>query len=152
MAVTRSAFLAVARTWLKTKWLHQGDVKGRGCDCLGLIRGVCIETGLVPPDWKSIEGVQELLGYGRLPFRGTLERVCDRFLVRISEQDALPADVVVMKFGGEAHHMAILGDYQHGGLSIIHAYAAQRMVVEARLDDQMRARICRWYRIPGIEA
>lgn len=152
MEVKRSAIVAEARAWLDTRWRHQAGTKGVGCDCVGLLRGVGINTGIVPADWQSIPGVSQFLGYGRTPFKGTLERGCEMFLTRITEQEAGPGDVVVMKFGGEGHHMAILADYYLGGLSLIHAYASARKVTESRLDDQLRARISGWYRFPGVVA
>jgi len=53
--------LAVARTWIGTPYRHQGAVKGVGCDCLGLIRGIWRELyGQEPeavpayaPDWAE---------------------------------------------------------------------------------------------------
>lgn len=152
MEVKRAAIVAEARTWVGTRWLHQAAVKGVGCDCVGLLRGVGINTGIVPAEWQAIPGVSQFMGYGRTPFKGALERGCEMFLTRITEQEAEPGDVVVMRFGGEGHHMAILGDYPGGGLSLIHAYAPLRRVVESRLDDQFRARISGWYRFPGVEA
>lgn len=38
--VTREEIVAEARTWLGTPYAHQASLKGVGCDCLGLIRGV----------------------------------------------------------------------------------------------------------------
>ena len=38
--VTRAAIVAEARSWIGTPYRHQGSLKGAGCDCLGLIRGV----------------------------------------------------------------------------------------------------------------
>ena len=35
-----------ARTWLGTPYLHQASVRGAGCDCLGLVRGV----------WRALYG------------------------------------------------------------------------------------------------
>lgn len=152
MEVKRAAIVAEARTWTGTRWMHQADVKGVGCDCIGLLRGVGINTGVFPADWQSLPGASQFLGYGRTPFKGALERCCDMFMTRITEQEAGPGDVVVMRYGTEGHHMAILADYHLGGLSIIHAYAPARKVAEGRLDDEMRARICGWYRFPGVVA
>ena len=58
----------IAITWLGTPYLHQSSVKGAGCDCLGLIRGVWREIyGSEPaplpiysPDWAE-RGSAELL-------------------------------------------------------------------------------------------
>ncbi|MBL0320066.1 MAG: hypothetical protein IPP74_12385 [Alphaproteobacteria bacterium] len=38
--------ISQARTWLGTPFHHQARLKGKGCDCLGLIVGVADELGL----------------------------------------------------------------------------------------------------------
>ena len=38
--VTRAAIVAEALAWLGTPYRHQASLKGVGCDCLGLVRGV----------------------------------------------------------------------------------------------------------------
>ena len=38
--LTRAAIVAEARAWIGTRYRHQASVKGVGCDCLGLVRGV----------------------------------------------------------------------------------------------------------------
>ncbi len=41
--------VAAARSWIGTPYLHQASLKGVGCDCLGLLRGVYREIyGLEP--------------------------------------------------------------------------------------------------------
>ncbi len=40
--------LAEARLWLGTPYRHQASVRGAGCDCLGLVRGV----------WRALYGVE----------------------------------------------------------------------------------------------
>ena len=42
----REQALAEARTWLGTPYQHQASLKGAGCDCLGLVRGV----------WRTLYG------------------------------------------------------------------------------------------------
>ncbi len=42
----RGALVAAARGWLGTPFHHQASVKGVGCDCVGLIRGVAAELGM----------------------------------------------------------------------------------------------------------
>ncbi len=41
--IERKRIVDVARTWIGTPYHHQAAVKGAGCDCLGLIRGVWLE-------------------------------------------------------------------------------------------------------------
>ena len=43
---TRAAIVCEARSWIGTPYRHQASLKGVGCDCLGLIRGV----------WRALYG------------------------------------------------------------------------------------------------
>ena len=40
MHPTQAAIVAEATSWLGTPYRHQASLKGVGCDCLGLLRGV----------------------------------------------------------------------------------------------------------------
>lgn len=40
--------VAEARRWLGTPYVHQASVRGAGCDCLGLVRGV----------WRAVVGAE----------------------------------------------------------------------------------------------
>lgn len=40
--------IAVARSWIGTPYRHQASLKGVGCDCLGLLRGV----------WREVMGAE----------------------------------------------------------------------------------------------
>jgi NlpC/P60 family putative phage cell wall peptidase len=63
--------VAAARSWLGTPYHDQASLKGVGCDCLGLTRGVWRdvvgpEPFLIPPysrDWGEI-GSREILAEG----------------------------------------------------------------------------------------
>ena len=54
--------IAVAQAWIGTPYRHQAAVRGAGCDCLGLLRGVWRELyGREPevpppysPDWDEV--------------------------------------------------------------------------------------------------
>jgi hypothetical protein len=46
--------------------------------------------------------------------------------------------------------LGFIGDYEFGGLSMIHAYAWSRKVVEHRLDDVWRRRIVALFELPGV--
>src|SRR4051812_1881115 len=66
--LTRAAIVAEARAWIGTRYRHQASLKGVGCDCLGLVRGVwraCIgeEPERPPPyapDWAEAKGEDTL--------------------------------------------------------------------------------------------
>jgi NlpC/P60 family putative phage cell wall peptidase len=46
MTVTREMIVAETRGWIGTPYRHQASLKGVGCDCLGLVRGV----------WRNVIG------------------------------------------------------------------------------------------------
>ena len=48
---TRLEVAAEARRWLATPFAHQGRTRGLGCDCGGLVGGVAVALGIVPPTW-----------------------------------------------------------------------------------------------------
>lgn len=65
----RERVIVSASSWIGTSYLHQASLKGVGCDCLGLLRGVWREVigpepGPVPPyraDWAAQGGCELLL-------------------------------------------------------------------------------------------
>ncbi len=69
MKTAGSNIVAVARSWLGTPYRHQGCLKGVGCDCLGLVRGVWQEihgheVRQIPPysrHGRDVEGAERLL-------------------------------------------------------------------------------------------
>ncbi|MFM9860734.1 NlpC/P60 family protein [Pseudoxanthobacter sp. M-2] len=102
----RGAIVAEARAWMGTPYRHQASLKGVGCDCLGLVRGVWRallgeEPERVPGytrDWSEAGGAEALAEAGR------------RHLVEIDPATARPGDVLVfrMRPGGPAKHAGIL--------------------------------------------
>jgi NlpC/P60 family putative phage cell wall peptidase len=99
--------LAIARAWIGTPYRHQGAVKGLGCDCLGLIRGICRELYGAEPeavpayaaDWAERTGEERLLqAAGR------------HFLVVPSFAESRPGDLVLFRFRPHlaAKHAGIL--------------------------------------------
>jgi NlpC/P60 family putative phage cell wall peptidase len=67
--VRRAQIVAAARAWIGTPYRHQASLKGVGCDCLGLLRGVWREViGAEPErvpaysrDWAEATGREALL-------------------------------------------------------------------------------------------
>ena len=65
--------VAAARGWIGTPYLHQASLKGVGCDCLGLVRGVWREVigdepeapGAYSPAWAEADGGERLLEAAR---------------------------------------------------------------------------------------
>jgi len=99
--------LAIAGTWIGTNYRHQGAVKGVGCDCLGLVRGIWRELygeepEAVPayaPDWAERAGEERLLS------------AADRHFLRLTSfSQSLPGDLVLFRFRPHlaAKHAGIL--------------------------------------------
>lgn len=139
-SVLRDAVLDEARTWIGTPYRHQASVKGAGCDCLGLVRGVWRavlgeepeQPGAYRPDWAERGGAETLLSAAR------------RHLIEIAPPGA-PGDVVLFRFaqGCPAKHCAILS----GPDRILHAWHG-RAVCETALGPWWRRRIAGVYAFP----
>jgi NlpC/P60 family putative phage cell wall peptidase len=116
MTPTSQAVIAEARSWIGTPYRHQASLKGVGCDCLGLLRGVWraihgVEPELTPayaPDWAEAGGEERLAEAAR------------RHLTEIAPEDAGPGDVLLFRWRPHlpAKHAAILTTTDR----MIHAY------------------------------
>ncbi|MFC3075852.1 NlpC/P60 family protein [Shinella pollutisoli] len=134
--------VAIARTFVGTPYRHQGSLKGVGCDCLGLVRGVWRELyGREPevprpyaPDWAERAGEERLLL--------AAARHCGAALP-VSELQA--GDLVIFRWqaGAAAKHAGIAAP----GGRFIHAYE-QAAVVESPLTPSWRRRIAGVFRFP----
>lgn len=147
--VTRTQVIAEARQWLGTRFHHQGHAKGVGCDCAGLVGGVCVALGLLPADFWETQFAR-FAGYGRQPHAGLLEAGCAAFLEPVHADSIQLADVLLFRFEAEPQHVGFVGDYVHGGFSVIHSLSTERKVVEHRLDSLWLSRVTGAYQIRGI--
>ena len=130
-------FVEVARSWLGTPYLHQASVKGVGCDCLGLIRGVWRELFGDEPepvpaysaDWSEPQGEERLF------------LAASRHLTRIEIDDVAVGQVLLfrMRRGAVAKHLGIISSVQPSS-QFIHAYTGHG-VVESPLSSPWRRRI-----------
>jgi NlpC/P60 family putative phage cell wall peptidase len=118
MAIERTQIIRIARSWIGTPYIHQASVKGVGCDCLGLLRGVWRELhGDEPesappysPDWAEATGEE------------TLYMALSRHLREIDKRDMAPGDIALLRMlpRGPAKHCGILASNPHGQ-TLIHA-------------------------------
>jgi NlpC/P60 family putative phage cell wall peptidase len=141
--VTRAEIVAEARAWIGTPFHAQGHVKGIGCDCAGLIRGVAMAKSLVDPNEMTAP-------YSQQPFHYQMSALCAKFMTPIAIKDAQPGDVLEIQFLQEPQHLAILAPYPGGGMSIIHALTLKKKVVEHRLDSRWQKRCKAAYQMPGV--
>ena len=140
--LTRSEAVAEARTWLGTPFHHQASVKGAGCDCIGLIKGVGTALTLVDYDPSSPEA-QAFANYSMLPNSRRMREGLTTWLVETPVPEATLADIYFMAWGREPQHVALITDK-----GIIHSYSGVGKVVEHALDEDWRRRIVAAYRYP----
>ncbi len=136
--------VAAARDWLGTPYRHQASVKGAGCDCLGLIRGVWRELlGREPEpvpaysmDWSEPQGDERMWC------------AATRHLIARPIGVIGPGDVILfrMRQGAVAKHVGIV-TVRSPVPKFIHAYAG-RGVVENALSTPWRQKIVARFEFP----
>jgi NlpC/P60 family putative phage cell wall peptidase len=134
----------LARGWLGTPYRHQACLKGAGCDCLGLVRGVFAElygqAAETPPpysrDWAEATG------------RETMIEAAARHLIPIAPAEAAPGDVLIFRLrpGAMAKHAAIMTTEAR----MIHAMEGAP-VCEIHITSWWRRRIAAVFRFPDQE-
>ena len=142
--IFRTLIVAETRDWIGTPYRHQASLKGVGCDCLGLVRGVW--RGMIgdeperapayAPDWAEVGGIEALAD------------AAGRHLVAI-ERDAFgDGDVLLFRWraGLPAKHAAIVTASD----KIVHAHDGAA-VAEVALAPWWRRRIAYAFRFPGVE-
>jgi NlpC/P60 family putative phage cell wall peptidase len=145
MVIERATIVAEARSWIGTPYRHQASVKGIGCDCLGLVRGVWRalhgdEPEPLPaytPDWAEATG------------RDTLLAAAGRHLITIAPDTARPGDVLLFRWraGLPAKHAAIVTAPD----LMVHAHDGAR-VAEVVIAPWWRRRIAGAFAFPDVIA
>ncbi len=133
-----------ARGWLGTPYIHQASLKGAGCDCLGLIRGIWrdvlgAEPEGVPPytqDWSEPQGDERL-------WQAAMRHMVPKQIAAEASGDVL---LFRMRDGAVAKH---LGLQSHIGSDarFIHAYSGHG-VVESALTPPWERRIVARFAFP----
>jgi NlpC/P60 family putative phage cell wall peptidase len=142
--VDRASIVAEARAWIGTRYRHQASLKGVGCDCLGLVRGVwraCVgEEPEAPPayapDWAEATGEESL---ANAALRHLVPIACDEFR---------EGDVLLFRWrdGFVAKHVAIAASED----SMIHAHDGAS-VCEIAIAPWWRRRLAYAFRFPGAQ-
>ena len=133
----RARVVAIARSWIGTKYHHRGRIKGVGVDCAQLLVEVFAEAGLLerfdtgdyPMDWAAHRDDERFLG----------------FVERYGRQvpAALPGDVLVFRY---------FRCYSHGAIAVddslmIHSYIGRGVELVER--SEFANRPCLTYSIIG---
>lgn len=143
VAVARARIVAAAREWIGTPYRHQASLRGVGCDCLGLVRGVWREVlgaepeqpGAYSSDWAEASG------------REALAEAAFRHLAPVAIDDFTAGDVLLFRWraGFVAKHAAIASS----PATMIHAHDGAA-VCEVALASWWRRRIAHAFRFPGV--
>ena len=138
---TQARIVKATRRWIGTPYHDQASVRGVGCDCLGLLRGVWrdvvgSEPMPVPPysrDWGETGPVEVLAEAARAA------------MIELDVADACTGDVILfrMRAGAIAKHVGLLS----GRKNFIHAYE-RTGVIEEHLTPAWRRRIAFAFRFP----
>lgn len=139
--ITSEDIVSCARGYLKTPFRHQGRVKFHGVDCAGLV--ICVARDLKLSDF-------DYTGYPRQPIKELLLTLCRDNLDEINSASARPGDIVLFKISEHPQHLAILGDYRFGGLSLIHAYSPAGEVIETVYSPSWGRRAVGYFRYKGV--
>jgi NlpC/P60 family putative phage cell wall peptidase len=143
--LNNTALIETAREWLGTPHVHQGAIKGLGCDCVGFLAEVAVETGLITPELRA----EFPTDYSMQPAAGELRRLCSSHLHLVPFDHRAPGDIVLMRFALEPQHLGMLTQVSPVDYVI---HCAEKGVVEHRLDSVWRARIVRVYRFPMLKS
>ncbi len=114
--------IAIARAWLGTPYHDQASVRGVGCDCAGLARGI----------WRDLVGEEPAKrpaysrDWGEVGSRETFADFVRPFLIEIDPMNAGPGTLLLfrMRRDGPAKHCGVL--IEEG--TFIHAIERQGVV------------------------
>jgi NlpC/P60 family putative phage cell wall peptidase len=144
MNITRQQVVIETRSWIGTPYRHQASLKGVGCDCLGLVRGVWRavigeEPERAPPyapDWAEAASGEPLAD------------AAARHLVPIDRDAFRDADVLLFRWRTNlpAKHAAIVT----APGSMVHAHDGAA-VTEVAIAAWWRRRLAYAFQFPGIE-
>ena len=144
MNTTQDRVLTLAHGWIGTPYRHQASLKGVGCDCLGLVRGI----------WRELYGDEPELPPPYAPDWG--EHGCEDRLMAAAQRhfglafalvEAKPGDLLLFRWRADAaaKHLGILAGADH----FIHAYE-QAAVVRSALVSGWRRRVAGVFRFPEV--
>ncbi|MBL1435862.1 MAG: C40 family peptidase [Rhodobacteraceae bacterium] len=143
-----SRIVKATRLWVGTPYHDQASVRGVGCDCLGLLRGVWRdvvgpEPMPVPPysrDWGEAGPIEVLAEAARAA------------MAELEISEACTGDVILfrMRAGSIAKHVGILSGKDRSGRphQFIHAYE-RTGVIEEHLTNAWQRRIAFAFRFPA---
>lgn len=119
--IERELLIGECRSWLETPWRHNQCVKGSGVDCVRFLSAIAdtfnINHGELPKHYDRL--VQD-------------NKIVDHLRIYFEEKSEIAlGDILVFKFIGVPHHVAIATDK-----GMIHASLIHEKVVEHPIDSR----------------
>ena len=144
MQLHRDDIVAAARGWIGTPYRHQASLKGVGCDCLGLVRGV----------WRAVTGEEPerappyTRDWAEAASAETLAQAAARHMIAMPLDEFGPGDVLLFRWraGNPAKHAAIVTTPD----TMVHAHDGAA-VAEVAIAPWWRRRLAYAFRFPGID-
>lgn len=148
--ILKQQIVAQARTWLGTKYHHQGRLKKSkrgpgGVDCIGLIIGLIDELGIQDGNGHSLVAADEF-NYSMYPERGRLVESISKHLREVPLDQRCMGDVLLFRTFRDPQHVGLLTEYPSGGSGLIHCNSSAGQVVEQPLSDTWLRMLTHVYR------
>lgn len=139
-----------ARTWLGTKYHHQGRLKKSsnhtgGVDCIGLVIGIINELNICDSRGFCLSKYDSN-NYSMSPQTTKLAEVLGYHLELVATPEIKPGDVLLFKFWKDPQHVGIVSNYPTGDLGLIHCNSSSGSVIEQPLSDSWKRMITHAYR------
>ncbi len=148
--ITQQQIITQARTWIGTKYHHQGRLKkssrgAGGVDCIGLVIGIIDELGIQDGDGNSLVAADET-NYSMHPENGRLVKSIQQHLREVPRNEMQVGDVLLFKTFKDPQHVGLLSEYSSGGTGLIHCNSSAGKVVEQPLAEAWKRMLTHVYR------
>ena len=146
----RSRVVKQARTWIGTKYHHQGRLKksdkcNGGVDCIGLVIGVADELAICD-DKNKLLSQYDQIGYSMHPEGEKLALSIGAHLSSVELAKMKVGDILLFKFWKDPQHVGILSEHPTGGFGLIHCNSTSSAVIEQPLSETWKRMITHVYR------
>jgi cell wall-associated NlpC family hydrolase len=138
---TKQDFIVAARSYIGTKFHHQGRVPNVGLDCAGVVVCAAAACGITLGD---------IQGYGRQPDGNALFKHCEANGRKVSRAEAQAGDVILMSFERDPQHLAVISEIEGDRIRVIHAWLQARGTVENDIDQVWMDRIVAIFRLEDL--
>jgi hypothetical protein len=137
--IDKKIFANQAKTWIGTKFLHQGRLKKNtnsqgGCDCLGLLIGVIKELSLEKKIFHNLYNI-DTQNYGKIIKTSVLLDNMKKYFKEKNINSIERGDIALFAFKNliNPHHIGIINEINNE-LTLIHSFIQSGYIVEHILD------------------